>query len=634
MDVNPQQGLREPAVFYEAIEPVDIKQGSLGDCWFMCALACLAERPALVERLFITREANAQGIYRVKLCKNGEWVMVTVDDYFPCYPMAGPMFSKAHGNELWVLLLEKAYAKLHGCYYLLRGGFANEGLIDLTGCPSQSFYFEDEHVQQMVKNGSLWEYLRYSDEEGYLICASTPGEDRWTEEGEPLDELGGLVPGHAYSVIQVKEHRNTKLLNLRNPWGHFEWKGEWSDNSPLWTKEMREEINPNLDAEDGSFWMAYKDFLACFRCVNICKVRNWNEVRIKGKFIRVQDIDDPNIEIVLSKWYYSIDLQEKTKVIIGVHQEDVRIAGVAARRPFIDIGVIVLKRTSDNGVTYVDSRDLSFERQVELEIDLEPGSYIILPRTTGCTLRRPADARPENIKMLEKSGKLNELVESTVIDIFRKFDMLLNRELSYIEFKGFFECLNKNISEKEFKTQILDRYTSSNRGITQRGFINFFKDAIIQNGEENIWKWFELLGYDRDLYSVRSRCFILTIHSENEVNVTVRDAIQTDLDTRANILLIQKFGVNMEVKKGIRAFYVFHKDAHAYSYGVINDQTIPIECTFDCSSSMNMLFSTKTPIIKKRVEPGALEFMLHAEAIPSASDFTRATRCLWVPIHE
>jgi len=68
--------------------------------------------------------------------------MVTVDDYFPCYPMAGPMFSKAHGNELWVLLLEKAYAKLHGCYYLLRGGFANEGLIDLTGCPSQSFYFE------------------------------------------------------------------------------------------------------------------------------------------------------------------------------------------------------------------------------------------------------------------------------------------------------------------------------------------------------------------------------------------------------------------------------------------------------------------------------------------------------------
>jgi len=158
----------------------------------------------------------------------------------------------------------------------------------------------------MIKNGSLWDYLKYSDEEGYLICASTPGEDRWTEEGEPLDELGGLVPGHAYSVIQVKEHKNTKLLNLRNPWGHFEWKGDYCDNSPLWTKELRDELNPNLDAEDGAFWMSYKDFLTYFRCVNICKVRNWNEVRIKGKFIRVQDIDDPNIEIVLSKWYYSV----------------------------------------------------------------------------------------------------------------------------------------------------------------------------------------------------------------------------------------------------------------------------------------------------------------------------------------
>ena len=51
----------------------------------------------------------------------------------------------------------------------------------------------------------------------------------------------------------------------------------------------------------------------------------------------------------------------------------------------------------------------------------------------------------------------------------------------------------------------------------------------------------------------------MTLHSEHEISVTVRDAIQTDLDNRSNILLIQKYGINMEVKKGIRAFYVFHK---------------------------------------------------------------------------
>lgn len=48
--------------------------------------------------------------------------------------------------------------------------------------------------------------------------------------------------------------------------------------------------------------------------------------------------------------------------------------------------------------------------------------------------------------MFNQEGKLNDLILSTLNDIFRKFDMLLTRELTYIEFKGFFECLNKKIT--------------------------------------------------------------------------------------------------------------------------------------------------------------------------------------------
>ena len=118
----------------------------LGNEWFLSALAMLAERPALIERLFLTKEVNSLGVYRVKLCKNGEWTTVTVDDYFPCYPEGDPLFSKCHGNELWALLLEKAFAKIHGNYFLLRGGFVNEALLDLTGCPSISYDLEDEYV--------------------------------------------------------------------------------------------------------------------------------------------------------------------------------------------------------------------------------------------------------------------------------------------------------------------------------------------------------------------------------------------------------------------------------------------------------------------------------------------------------
>ena len=41
----------------------------------------------------MTKEANLSGIYRVKLCKNGEWQTTTIDDYFPCYVKGGPIFS-------------------------------------------------------------------------------------------------------------------------------------------------------------------------------------------------------------------------------------------------------------------------------------------------------------------------------------------------------------------------------------------------------------------------------------------------------------------------------------------------------------------------------------------------------------
>jgi len=70
---------------------------------------------------------------------------------------------------------------------------------------------------------------------------------------------------------------------------------------------MIELLKPNLeDDNDGSFWMSFADFVTNFRSVNVCRVKNWDELRLKGKFLRVQDKHNQSNQIVLSRWYYTV----------------------------------------------------------------------------------------------------------------------------------------------------------------------------------------------------------------------------------------------------------------------------------------------------------------------------------------
>lgn len=94
-------------------------------------------------------------------------------------------------------------------------------------------------------------------------------------------------------MISAIEAANTKLLKIRNPWGQFEWDGDWSDKSDKWTKEMIKAFNPVLDDDDGTFWMSFDDFVANFDSLDVCRVSNWDELRIRGRFIRYNDVSDP-----------------------------------------------------------------------------------------------------------------------------------------------------------------------------------------------------------------------------------------------------------------------------------------------------------------------------------------------------
>ena len=315
-----------PALFNK-IEPDDILQGALGDCWLLAAIAAVAEFPNYIEQeLFVTRTLDGEGTpgkYSLRLfdaSKGGGdagWSTVTVDDRIPCDPRKAwfdyptPLFAKNHGAEMYVMLLEKAFAKFSGSYSSLLGGAASRAWIAMTGCLDVR-YFEFESsagawTQSRVDTKpdavplSFWgkkvlrgqaiekssggskgqlsavemcQQLRTFDESNYLMAVSISTGAGGVEHKRP----DGLIEGHAYSLIHVREVKlsgsagKVTLLMLRNPWGnHDEWSGAWSDKSDEWAN------HPNVAAEleftpkaDGLFWMAWEDFQQTFNQIEVC----------------------------------------------------------------------------------------------------------------------------------------------------------------------------------------------------------------------------------------------------------------------------------------------------------------------------------------------------------------------------
>ena len=110
-------------VLFHGVEPNDIVQGGLGDCWFLCR-ATLAEFPNYLKNtIFKTDHVSPNGKYELQFynISTKVWDTVVIDDFIPCGPkrwfdIQRPLFAQPNENEMYVLLLEKALAKLSGSY--------------------------------------------------------------------------------------------------------------------------------------------------------------------------------------------------------------------------------------------------------------------------------------------------------------------------------------------------------------------------------------------------------------------------------------------------------------------------------------------------------------------------------------
>ncbi len=124
---------------------------------------------------------------------------MVVDDWIPCEGQGKPAFATSRkGNELWVSILEKAYAKLHGSYEALEGGVVQDALVDLTGGAGEEIDMFHESSQLDLVSGRLWFQLQRFKQEGFLLGAGSPsGSDVHVSSS-------GIVQGHGYSLLQVR----------------------------------------------------------------------------------------------------------------------------------------------------------------------------------------------------------------------------------------------------------------------------------------------------------------------------------------------------------------------------------------------------------------------------------------------
>ncbi|EAR83765.2 calpain family cysteine protease (macronuclear) [Tetrahymena thermophila SB210] len=356
------------------ISPNDIQQGMLGDCYFLSALSCLAQEPHRILNLFITRKTNKYGIYCVKICHDGAWKAVYVDDHIPCIHKK-PAFTKANGNELWVLLIEKAWAKLFNSYAKIESGYCHEAMRDLTGAPTANFLtYEDVQVngntiQQM--NQSLLPILMdaLSEQNRFLITAANDNSDLSKSQADRL----GLVTSHAYSLIGFKEINHhilgkVMLVRLRNPWGKKEWKGDWSDESQLWTPELREKLRVTKK-QDGIFYMSLEDFYKYFNQITICYYHDF----FKYSSIKVLESDGKHSQ------YFTLQVKTKGTYYISIVQPSKRnfdkdiYYETGISRIFV---MQLLDQEGASNIKYIGSQQKK-SREIFIECNLEPGSYLI-----------------------------------------------------------------------------------------------------------------------------------------------------------------------------------------------------------------------------------------------------------------
>lgn len=112
------------SIFAGTFNPEDIGQGSLGNCYLLAALASLTTNDNFnfIKNAFITQQDNANHVYVTRWMIAGKTRYVAVDDWVPAINSRPAFASPSRDGDFWVMILEKAWAKIYGSYMATKSG--------------------------------------------------------------------------------------------------------------------------------------------------------------------------------------------------------------------------------------------------------------------------------------------------------------------------------------------------------------------------------------------------------------------------------------------------------------------------------------------------------------------------------
>uniref|UniRef100_A0A8K9UP32 Calpain 1, (mu/I) large subunit n=1 Tax=Oncorhynchus mykiss TaxID=8022 RepID=A0A8K9UP32_ONCMY len=552
--MRPTEICTRPQFIVDGATRTDICQGALGDCWLLAAIASLTLNDNLLHRVVPHGQdfrGQYAGIFHFQFWQYGEWVEVVIDDRLPVKDGKLLFVHSAEGGEFWSALLEKAYAKLHGCYEALSGGSTSEGFEDFTGGVTEMY-------ELRKAPSDLYSIISRAVERGSLLGCSI---DITGSQDMEAVTFKKLVKGHAYSVTGVDEvvYRGnmTKLVRIRNPWGEIEWTGAWSDNSREWESVDRS-VRGRLQnrSEDGEFWMSFSDFLREFTRLEICNLtadaleanqqKKWSSAVYQGEWRRGSTAGgcrnfpatfwiNPQFKIDLqhpdtagqSDCSFLVALMQKDRRKKRKEGKDMETIGFAI---YEVLRCIHLKR--DFFLTHGSSArsELFINlREVSSRFQLPAGEYIIVPSTfepqkEGDFVLRVFSEKPLDDDVTAELPAESQLDESQIDAGFKSLFRQLAGEDMEISATELQTILNRIIS-KRFLDRVLQTDGSGKLGLAEFHVLwEKIKRYLVSRAENPVllFTCFKLKNHLFQLIILRYTEADLTVDFDNFVTCLVR----------------------------------------------------------------------------------------------------------------